>query len=241
MRGRICAMVGMLVGCQASRALPAAPIVESASSDIAAAARASVTRSRATTGALGLDLSAVGDEVPLLGPPTTKAQPEDSSTKLDIGPIEIVSPAGWSSSKLSPGYVLLTSNDERASVVLTGFHDPTEARDKVESLVTTTLKLRGVHWQRPKTTNLGDDASLPTILSVGHATNQEGNGVRLFFAAMSTDRGVNVLAVGGQAESAGSTQGLMTALAILAQAKRQSAAPQFCRCLASFAFSKAAL
>jgi hypothetical protein len=86
--------------------------------------------------------------------------------------------------------------------------------------MTKTLGFKETKWKKAKPVKLGEDKSIPALISFGTAKDSKGTPMKLYFALIKTGQPVNVLALGGADDDAPAEE-LNTALGIVAMAKKK--------------------
>lgn len=165
---------------------------------------------------IAVNLADVKDDAPALG----GVKPNIAADKVEwlpVGPLQVMNP-GWEKKKVGE-LGILVSPDKKAGVVFTGFDTPENGAKKVDEM-TKQLGFKETKWKKAKPVKLGEDKSIPALISFGTAKDPKGTPMKLYFALIKTGQPVNVLALGGADDDAPAEE-LNTALGIVALAKKK--------------------
>ncbi|MFO0548009.1 MAG: hypothetical protein U0271_06455 [Polyangiaceae bacterium] len=175
------------------------------------------------SGVLSVDLSKVEDDAPALGGTKPIEQPAGGTEKMewvDIGPVSIIQPPGWEHAAKSPFVIFASTEkpDPHAAVIFTGFDKPEDGLKLVDRM-TAEFKFKDTKWHKAKPVKLGEDKSMPALISIGSAKDEHGKELKLFFILLKTGQPLNLLALGGSPVDA-PEDALNTAIGIVALAKK---------------------
>lgn len=170
------------------------------------------------SGVLSVDLSKVEDDAPALG--GTKQLEQEKLEWVDIGPVSIIQPPGWKHEAKSPFVIFESAGDpeKNAGVIFTGFEKQEEGLKLVDRM-TEQFGFKDIKWHPAKAVKLGEDKSMPALISIGSATSAKGKALKLFFILLKTGQPLNLLALGGSPVDAPEDE-LNTAIGIVALAKK---------------------